>query len=306
MLEKIIQLLCRWGFSRARAWIMLSTGVFLILNTTIAKAIEVQSELFDASTKIYWVEVPAYWGKTPLELYPALVGKTLMPLSRWAAQQSAQPVVAAINGGYFDPQNQKTTSWLSYRGQLLANPTENEHLTTNLTLKPYLNKIFEHRSSLMWAHCDGGVSVNIIPHIEGDNLGAQLGVRRCGDVSELGGGPQLLPTLTLEQEGFVGKNRDPLRANQKLARSAVAILADEKIWLVLVQQTQLTGGMRLSQLAQWLKDHGATQAMALDGGSSSALWTPQTGTIIGALDKNGNRPHRAILSVLAVRVTRDY
>ena len=55
--------------------------------------------------------------------------------------QDEDNVVAAINGGYFDPVNHKTTSFIVEESLIIADPRFNERLVDNPDLKPYLGKI---------------------------------------------------------------------------------------------------------------------------------------------------------------------
>ena len=66
------------------------------------------------------------------------VADELQPISDFANKYEA---IAVINGGYFDPKNQKTTSYLVKDGKLLADPRTNERLMENPDLTPYLDKI---------------------------------------------------------------------------------------------------------------------------------------------------------------------
>ena len=47
-----------------------------------------------------------------------------------------------INTGFFDGKNQKTVSFITKNGHIIANPSENENLITNDTLKLYLQNIY--------------------------------------------------------------------------------------------------------------------------------------------------------------------
>ena len=64
-------------------------------------------------------------------------------------------------------------------------------------------------------------------------------------------------------------------------RSAIAIMNDGKIWLVVVdgRQKGSAEGISLPQLAHLLRVMGAKTAMNLDGGGSSTLWTQPHGVI---------------------------
>ena len=62
------------------------------------------------------------------------------------------PQSIIINGGYFDPMNQKTASYVTIKEKVKADPTKNKRLTKNKNLEPYLDKIF-NRSEFRVYQC---------------------------------------------------------------------------------------------------------------------------------------------------------
>ena len=205
--------------------------------------------------------------------------------------------VAILNAGFFDPANQKSTSNIVVAGQLVADPKDNERLVNNPKLKPYLNLIF-NRSEFRRYLCGQTTHYSITLHNEsppGD----------CHLVVALGAGPRLLPELTLVQEGFVdnAKGRDALLSKQPNARTAVGITRDGSIILVMVAQKPSqpnNSGISLPQLADLMKTLGVSEAMSLDGGSSSSLYF-QGKTFYGKVDQLGNPIKRPVKSVLLVQ-----
>jgi hypothetical protein len=136
--------------------------------------------------------------------------------------------IAILNGGFFDPNNQKTTSVVVLQGKLVADPRQNERLINNPNLKPKLAKVL-NRSEFRRYLCGQTVRYDIVLRNAPPPTGCQL-------IDALGGGPQLLPELTLEQEGFVdsANSRDALGSTQRNARTAVGITRDGSIVLVMV------------------------------------------------------------------------
>ncbi|KAB8314906.1 phosphodiester glycosidase family protein [Tolypothrix campylonemoides VB511288] len=211
--------------------------------------------------------------------------------------QEKHRAVAIINGGFFDPKNQKTTSVVVVQGKLVADPRQNERLINNPNLKPYLAKVF-NRSEFRRYLCGQAVRYDIVLHNVSPPTGCQL-------IDALGGGPQLLPELTLEQEGFVDSahSRDALGSTQPNARTAVGITRDGSIVLVMVAQkpkTPTNSGMSLPALADFLKSLGVQKAMNLDGGSSSSLYYNGK-SFYGKVDLDGNPIKRPVKSVLLVQ-----
>ena len=225
---------------------------------------------------------------------PAILGD-LQPITAFAGDN----VVAAINGGYFDPVNQKTTSFIVQDSQIVADPRFNERLVDNPNLKPYLRKIF-NRAEFRLYSCRGVTLYDIQPHsapIPND----------CTIIDSLGGGPGLLPENSSVAEGFIAykdgeKIRDAIGNDSLNARSAVGVTAKGNVILAMVAQKEeqpLNSGISLPKLAQEMSNLGAVKAMNLDGGSSASLhYAGQE--IYGRVDKEGNKIMRPIKSVLQV------
>ena len=220
----------------------------------------------------------------------------LMPVENFVQPHQA---LAVINGGFFDPNNQKTTSYIVQEGQLVADPRLNEGLMDNPNNAPYLDKIL-NRTEFRRYLCDSSFRYDIAFHSEATPEGCIL-------VDTLGGGPRLLPALTLFQEGFLdfedGKViRDALGTKRPNARSAVGITPEGNILLVMAaQKPELpqNSGVSLPELAELMKSFGVEEGMNLDGGSSSALYY-QGETFYGRVTQDGNRVKRPIKSVLIV------
>jgi len=85
-----------------------------------------------------------------------------------------------------------------------------------------------------------------------------------------GAGPMLVQggqvVLDAGAESF-----DPAFASGRAARSAIGLTANGTLLLVMVAQDRDNAGMTLAELAQWMQTHGASSALALDGGGSASL-----------------------------------
>lgn len=203
-----------------------------------------------------------------LEVRPAVTETTALPAS-FAQEYRA---IGALNGGFFDPQNQQSTSYVTLQGQVVADPTQNDRLMQNPDLTPYLDQILD-RSELRRYQCGADRRYDIALHSVPVPQGCQL-------LDALGAGPQLLPDLTSELEGFVARDaagaivRDAIGSQQPNARSAIGMTATgDLIWVMVSQLPSLTeSGMTLPELSDYLRQQGAIKALNLDGGSSSALW----------------------------------
>ncbi|PZV10785.1 MAG: hypothetical protein DCF22_15850 [Leptolyngbya sp.] len=229
-------------------------------------------------------------------LTPAVSG-TVEPIGELAQRYGA---IAAINGGYFDPENQKTISPVTMQGNTIAKPEDNQRLMSNLDLLPYLDKIL-NRSEFRRYQC-GKV-------IQYDTTRRQMVPRAdCQLQDSLGAGPQLLPNATLEEEGFLEVRnqkviRDPLGINQPNARSAIGITRNNTIiWVMVAQKPESpsNSGMTIPELTNFMKTLGVEKAMNLDGGSSASLYY-QGKTIYGKVNESGKPVQRSIKSALLIQ-----
>ncbi|MBD2342630.1 phosphodiester glycosidase family protein [Anabaena subtropica] len=205
--------------------------------------------------------------------------------------------LAILNAGFFDPANQKSTSYVVTSGQVAADPRDNERLVNNSQLKPYLNQIF-NRTEFRRYLCGQTTRYDIARHNESVPADCQL-------ADAIGAGPRLLPELTSVQEGFVdnAKGRDALGSNQLNARTAIGITRDRNIILVMVAQKAsdpTNSGISLPALANFMKTLGAIEALNLDGGSSSSIYYDGK-TFYGKVDLQGNPIKRPVKSVLLVQ-----
>jgi exopolysaccharide biosynthesis protein len=174
-----------------------------------------------------------------------------------------------INGGFFNYSDGYPVSKVYINSILIDEPEKNKALINNNELKPILNKIF-NRCELRIINSNGKKKLNICSH----NYPFRKGEKR---LHSLQAGPQLLPVVTLEEEGFILKNkhghiiRDSISSFSNRARSAVGINEHNNLIFVSVGSKN---GLNIQQLSLLMKELGAVKAMALDGGSSvSMVWS---------------------------------
>jgi exopolysaccharide biosynthesis protein len=239
------------------------------------------------------------------QLVPA-ISETTALLASFVPKMSTplkdQPpqVEAVINGGFFDPVNQKSTSYVVLNGKTVADPQQNPRLMDNPDLALYIGKIL-NRSEFRCYRCGGTTRYDITFHRDPIPSGCQL-------VASLGAGPQLLPKDTSAQEGFLDYAngvviRDAIGHDQPNARTAIGITRDRHIlWVMVAQKNNQSSpsGMSLPELANFMKQQGVEKALNLDGGSSSSFHHNGK-TIYGKLDAQGNPVRRPVKSVLLVQ-----
>jgi hypothetical protein len=221
------------------------------------------------------------------------LAETTLTVEQVAAKTKA---IAVINAGFFDPINQKTTSTVIIDGREVASPKGNERLVKNPKLAPYLSAIL-NRSEFRIYQCGAQVQYGIEFHSTPIPVGCRL-------TQAMGGGPQLLPKNTSQQEGFTAyaRNgeliRDAIGGTQRNARSAIGLKADGSVVWVMVAQTKAQpSGMTLDELASFMKGLGVRSALNLDGGTSSSLYA-QDKAIYGKQDEMGQPIKRAVKSAL--------
>ncbi len=218
--------------------------------------------------------------------------ETVLTVEQVAKQTKA---IAVINAGFFDPVNQKTTSTVVIDGREVANPKDNERLVNNPKLSGYLGAIL-NRSEFRVYECGTQVKYGIGFRSEPIHSGCRLS-------QAVGGGPQLLPKNTAQQEGFTDYAkgdliRDAIGSQQPNARTAIGLKPDGSVVWVMVAQTKVErSGMTLEELTDLMKRLGATSALNLDGGTSSSLYTQGVATY-GKQNEAGQPIKRSVKSAL--------
>lgn len=209
-------------------------------------------------------------------------------------------ILAVLNAGFFDPKNQKTTSYIIQNGKLTGDPKQNDRLMNNPDLQSYLKQIL-NRSEWRQYQCENIVKYAIAFHQDPIPSNCQL-------INSIGGGPRLLPNLTAETEAFITKQngkivRDALGYNRRNARTAIGMTEDNHlIWVMIAQKPEQPkdSGMSLPELADFLKNLGVKEALNLDGGSSSSLYY-QGKTFYGKVDPEGKIIKRPVKSVIILQ-----
>jgi Phosphodiester glycosidase len=232
------------------------------------------------------------------------ISPTLETVEQFAQREEARSSrypqgVAILNAGFFDPVNQKSTSYITLNRELIADPRQNEQLMENPALLPYLDRIL-NRTEIRRYQCLQLERFDLARHLDPPPA-------NCEIVDAIGGGPQLLPDLTLEQEGFFDAQgeviRDPLGSRQRNARTAVGLMPDgNMLWVMVAQKPDLPGdsGMTLAELADFTKTLGVEKAVNLDGGSSSSLYYDGK-AFYGKVNEQGERVERSVKSVLLLK-----
>ena len=254
----------------------------------------------EAVAQVHVVTIPPNY---PVEV---AVSEDLKTVATFGAETEA---LAVLNGGFFDPNNAQTTSFVTVNGTLVADPRDNQRLIDNPDLATYIDQIL-NRSEFRRYDCADGIRYDITVHTAATP-------DDCSLHSALGAGPQLLPNDTSQTEGFTDYvngstlTRDAIGSQQRNARSAIGIKEDDTLLWVMVAQANPVGGMTLAELTEFMAIMNAQKVLNLDGGSSSslqALWSDHDGlpqTYYGRLDQNGQKIQRPVKSVLLIPKPAD-
>ncbi len=180
--------------------------------------------------------------------------------------------IVAVNGGFFNLSDGESTSYITINEKSMCEPKENKALIENPKLKAFLPQIFD-RSEIRFLRTESKKSVvQIVRHSEPVPKGMKL-------EGALQGGPQLLPQLTSEKEAFVrkdanGKFADSIGTAMKAARTAIGITSDGIVKILCAEggkKAEFAQGVSLKDLAELFKKLGCTQALNLDGGTSTTM-----------------------------------
>ena len=186
-----------------------------------------------------------------------------------------------VNAGFFDPNNQKTISYIVTDRNTVADPLFNENLLMNPILRQNMDKII-NRTEFRVMDCDGKYKYEIAPHKTPVDFA-------CNIETSAQGGPMLLPELKLEEEFFVVKNsegkivRESASVLEKTARTLIGLKGDEIHIFIITNKNPKT----IYEARDLCKSHGLDRAMAFDGGSSTSLNYKKSINITSTKDEGG-------------------
>lgn len=186
---------------------------------------------------------------------------------------TAENASVAINGGFFNLSDGESASYVTINGKQVCDPKNNKALTENPKLQPFLSRIFDRHELRLYQDGAGKMHAQIAKHSDALSSNGQL-------LHAIQGGPQLLPSITAEQEAFIrkesdGKEVDSIGCNKMAARTACGITDDGYLLLITVcgaGQNPESKGVTLQELADILRQLGCVQALNLDGGASSTMF----------------------------------
>lgn len=179
--------------------------------------------------------------------------------------QMRQPRLT-INAGFFDPENEKTISYVMMDKQTIEDPLFNDNLTQNPILRQNLHKII-NRTEFRVIQCDDDNTwrYEITPHKSSVDFA-------CNIINSAQGGPLVYPELKLEEEFFVVKKdgkvvRESASVLHKTARTIIGLKNGDAHILIITDENP----MNLYEVHDLCKKLGFDRAMAFDGGSSTSM-----------------------------------
>jgi len=175
-----------------------------------------------------------------------------------------------INTGFFDPNNKKTISYIVNDYQTVEDPIFNENLMQNPILRRNLKSIL-NRTEFRVLDCDDKLKYEIAQHNSKVDF-------LCSIKTSAQGGPQLLPTLRLEEEFFISKDsegniiRESASVLHKTARTLIGLKSlpkgEQEVHIFIVTNEH---PMDIYESRDLCAKYNLDSAMAFDGGSSTSL-----------------------------------
>lgn len=173
-----------------------------------------------------------------------------------------------VNGGFFDPQSEKSVSYVVIDKVQKASPFDSIDLIKKLNDEKRVEKVINRAEFRVYEHnlIDNRLKFDISNHF--DKAPENYHIKHV-----LGGGPMLYPSFNLEEEGFVAydENYKPIYQSasvlKKRPRTILALKKDDLFVIIFTQFAPTT----LSEAVEKLKKYKFDKIMALDGGPSTSL-----------------------------------
>jgi Phosphodiester glycosidase len=204
------------------------------------------------------------------------------------AQQSAKRAYVVVNGGYFGASTINQSFSVVVKNGVLAAPGVKQLTRSGVTFFPTraaFGRMADGESVATWAYPVGTANTLYQYALPSPNDSSKppkptpdasfpAGAAAWTPREAIGGGPMLIHNsakiITATEEVFDAASG--ISAGSGAPRTAIARLADGKIVLMVVDGRSATSrGVSLSELADILLGLGATDAINLDGGGSSAM-----------------------------------
>ncbi len=171
-----------------------------------------------------------------------------------------------VNAGYFDPNTEKSISYIVTDRNTAEDPMLNQSLLSSPILRRNIDKIL-NRTEFRIVECSNGKRhYEIVPHKSSVDFG-------CNIITSAQGGPLVYPQLRLEEEFFIVKDadgnivRESCSVLHKTSRTIIGLKNEEAQILIITDEHP----MDLYEVRDYVKKLGWDRAMAFDGGSSTSM-----------------------------------
>lgn len=254
-----------------KVWILSTLILSLVLTCGFSMYEPINIEHKDG---IYYIKID---GKKAYKRIKFVSSEKLMTNKEAHIAGSA---VLTVNTGFFDPENQKTISYIIMDRNTVADPLFNENLLLNPILRQNIEKII-NRTEFRIVECDDKYHYEIVPHSTPVDF-------TCSVVTSAQGGPMILPEMDLEKEFFIVKKegkvvRESASILHKVARTVIG-LKDGDIYILIVTDEH---PMDVYEIRDLCKQIGLERAMMFDGGSSTSMNYKSSINVISTGDGGG-------------------
>ncbi len=197
-----------------------------------------------------------------------------------------------VNAGFFDPENQKTISYIVTDGVTAEDPLFNTNLMNNPLLRKNLDKILNRTEFRVLDCYDGKFRYEIVPHDAKTDFG-------CTIKTSAQGGPLILPELRLEEEFFIVKKdgevvRESSSVLHKTARTVVGLKDGEMHILIITDEHP----MDMYEVKEYCQKLGFERAMGFDGGSSTSMNYKDEIEVISTKGDGAGRSLKSFLQII--------
>ena len=256
-------------------------SLFILPNYAFAKDnIEISYD-----NGIYHIILSGEKIKKKIKVYASPGLKTISEIHRESGAK------LTVNAGYFDPENQKSISYVIMDSQTYEDPMLNENLLANAFLRKNLSKIL-NRTEFRVVECDNNNwKYEMVPHNSPVDFA-------CDVKYAVQGGPLILPQLRLEEELFLVKDgdkviRESCSVLHKVARTILGLKNGELHILIITDEHP----MDMYEVQELCKKLGFERAMALDGGSSTSMNYKDKYSIISTKGDGAGRQLKSFILV---------
>lgn len=200
--------------------------------------------------------------------------------------------ILTVNGGFFDPKNKKSVSYVIEDGHMAADPIFNENLFTDGVVRKNMDKIL-NRSEFRILECFKGFEFEIAQHKSPVNF-------ECQVMNSIQGGPLVYPQLQLEEEFFVLKDedgnviRESASVLHRVPRTIIALKDNSVYFLIFSDEHPAT----LEEVSEYCAKNGFDRAMALDGGGSTSMNYLNSLEIVSKPENGQGRAVKSLLMLM--------